>query len=922
MANQPMTCDPKWIELFLQQKLSDEEQAAFESHLDECIDCRRQLESAAADDDIWSGVRDLLRDQELSPDKPSEDFALDSTMGGGPSGHNTILTLLAPSDDDRMLGRLGSYEILGIVGSGGMGVVLKALDPALNRYVAIKVLAPHLSNSGAARKRFLREAQAAAAVVHDSVIEIYGVADTAELPYLVMPYVRGPSLQRRLDDEGALDLAEVLRIGVQAASGLAAAHAQGLVHRDVKPANILLADGIERVKLTDFGLARAADDASLTMTGVIAGTPQYMSPEQACGESIDQRSDLFSLGSVLYAMCTGRAPFRAETSYGVLRRITDEEPRPIREINPDVPEWLCRIIARLMSKRPGDRFASAHEVAALLEACLAHVQQPTAVALPESLRDVAPSARTPWSRWSIRKILVGTAAAVAFFAAGIVLMLYLNKGTLVIKSDAENVKLQITQGDKVVENLTVTTAGKEVRIAAGNYKVKLLADADADTNRLVVKDGTFTLARGSEHLVTIELKPKPAKTKPNTEIAISSSVHGTTSPESRLWNEFGVTPGPVSPLTARVLEWSGLHLCPVTKNDFRDKNVFTKFKGGLRVTFVRSHGPAEKVKIREGDIVIGIHLWVTPDLKDLDFAVQEAVKDIRAKKTDSLEFFILRNGKPHNIKIPFPVEQLDLKALATVQSTKEPTNVPITLTVPPVTISNSKSKLTAETIAISGPFILATGQEEETSATPRTSEQQLTAMTGWVIAWDAQNPMQHGDNSRRAMLRMFADGRVVVIPVAGDPLLRTKIDPKTVQKLVKEWKAEATERSFDPFLAVKSKGAMLAENYHQFETSMYQAVLQFHIGDPLPTGLWDQYGERVTICDGGKIYDLLSIEPERLEYPDPGGTRDIAPLTKEMRKELLKLIEQAISENKAKEKHKKKQEKPNSPDRKAKNSLR
>ncbi len=245
-------------------------------------------------------------------------------------------------------------------------------------------------------------------MVHDNVIEIYGVAEAAGLPYLVMPYVRGPSLQRRLDDEGPLAVVEILRVGMQAAAGLAAAHAQGLVHRDVKPANILLADGIERVKLTDFGLARAADDASLTRTGIIAGTPQYMSPEQARGEPVDQRSDLFSLGSVLYAMCTGRPPFRAETSYGVLRRITDEEPRPIREINPEIPEWLCGIVARLMAKRPDDRFQSASEVAALLEQCLAHVQQPTAVPLPDvliSLREMpgvrAADPRKPTLRWRV-----------------------------------------------------------------------------------------------------------------------------------------------------------------------------------------------------------------------------------------------------------------------------------------------------------------------------------------------------------------------------------------------------------------------------------------------------------------------------------------------------------------------------------------
>jgi serine/threonine protein kinase/WD40 repeat protein len=385
--NNRLTCDPQRIELFLRQKLSDEEQNAFELHLDDCKDCRRRLEAAAAGDDIWSGVRDSLRGQQLPPDcLQSRDSALDSAAGGdAPYSHATVLKLLAPTDDDRMLGRLGTYEVVGVIGSGGMGVVLKAFDPALNRYVAIKVLAPHLGSSGAARKRFSREAQAAAAVVHDNVMEIYGVADVEGLPYLVMPYVRGPSLQRRLDLDGSLALVEILRIGMQAAAGLAAAHAQGLVHRDVKPANILLADGVERVKLTDFGLARAADDASLTKTGVIAGTPQYMSPEQARGESVDQRSDLFSLGSVLYAMCTARAPFRAETSYGVLRRVTDDEPRPIREINPDIPEWLCQVIAKLMSKQPFDRFASALEVAQLLEGCLAHVQQPTAVPLPASL---------------------------------------------------------------------------------------------------------------------------------------------------------------------------------------------------------------------------------------------------------------------------------------------------------------------------------------------------------------------------------------------------------------------------------------------------------------------------------------------------------------------------------------------------------
>ena len=197
------------------------------------------------------------------------------------------------------------------------------------------------------------------------MVAIHAVAEAGGLPYFVMPYVSGPSLEKRLRQTGPLAVVEVLRIGLQIAAGLAAAHAQGLVHRDIKPANILLDDGAERVTITDFGLARAVDDASLTHSGVIAGTPPYMSPEQAAGQTVDHRSDLFSLGSVLYAMCTGRPPFRAETTLAVLRRVEECRPRPIREVNPDIPAWLAGIVGKLHAKDPADRFQSAAEVAAL-----------------------------------------------------------------------------------------------------------------------------------------------------------------------------------------------------------------------------------------------------------------------------------------------------------------------------------------------------------------------------------------------------------------------------------------------------------------------------------------------------------------------------------------------------------------------------
>ena len=390
-------CDVSRIDQFLRQQLNKKQHEQFENHLETCRDCRQQLEAATASADVWQGVRESLGSSDFGPDFLDDGGVLsDSPLSSSLSSNddrtgleisrNSVMRWLAPSDNDRMLGRIGSYEVVGIIGTSSMAVVLKAFDQALNRNVAIKLLAPWLHTNGAARKRFSREAQAAAAVVHENVIEIHCVSAANDLPYLVMPFVSGPSLQRRLNEQGSLQVAEVLRIGMQAAYGLAAAHSQGLVHRDVKPSNILLADGTERVKLTDFGLARAADDASLTRSGIIAGTPQYMSPEQVRGQNVDQRSDLFSLGSVLYAMCTGRPPFRAGTSYGVMRQVTDRTPRSVREVNSNIPEWLCGIISRLMAKQPDARFESASAVATVLEQCLAHVHQPTIANLPDEVK--------------------------------------------------------------------------------------------------------------------------------------------------------------------------------------------------------------------------------------------------------------------------------------------------------------------------------------------------------------------------------------------------------------------------------------------------------------------------------------------------------------------------------------------------------
>jgi serine/threonine protein kinase/formylglycine-generating enzyme required for sulfatase activity len=296
------------------------------------------------------------------PDQPAADDA------------KVPLGFLQPATRPDSLGRIGHYEVLQVLGQGGFGIVFRAFDDVLQRVVAVKVLAPQLAATSPARKRFLREARSSAQVRHENVVQVYEVGETP-LPYIAMEFIPGETLQQRLNRIGPVEPAEVVRVGRQVAEGLAAAHATDLIHRDIKPGNVLLESGPQqRAKITDFGLARAADDASISQSGIIAGTPMYMAPEQALGHKLDQRADLFSLGSVLYQMAAGRAPFRANGTVAVLKRVAEDTPRDIREVIPETPSWLCSIIAKLHAKNPNDRYQSAREVAEVLADCEAQLK--------------------------------------------------------------------------------------------------------------------------------------------------------------------------------------------------------------------------------------------------------------------------------------------------------------------------------------------------------------------------------------------------------------------------------------------------------------------------------------------------------------------------------------------------------------------
>lgn len=305
---------------------------------------------------------------------------------------------LQPATRTGWLGRLGHYEIEAILGRGAFGIVAKAFDEKLHRVVAIKLMSPELASTSPPRKRFLREARTAAAVTHENIVAIHAVEEEP-IPYLVMEYIPGQTLQQRMDAQGPLEPTEILRIGRQVAAGLAAAHAANLIHRDIKPANILLTGGPnERAKISDFGLARAVDDATLTSSGLIAGTPMYMAPEQARGEPLDHRADLFSLGSVLYQMASGRPPFRAANTVAVLKRVCEDTPRPLDDVIPGIPGWLETIVFRLLEKDRDDRYQTAQEVADLLARCQSELQHQGRVTCVTGRR----SAAAETQEWPVR----------------------------------------------------------------------------------------------------------------------------------------------------------------------------------------------------------------------------------------------------------------------------------------------------------------------------------------------------------------------------------------------------------------------------------------------------------------------------------------------------------------------------------------
>jgi len=264
--------------------------------------------------------------------------------------------------------QLGHYDIVAELGRGGMGVVYKGYEPALNRYVAIKVLAESLAHDESVKERFLREARSMASLNDPHIIQIYFIGEDEGQTFFVMEFVEGESLGSLLKRDGQLSTDQAARVIFQTAQGLSTAHEKGVIHRDIKPGNLMI--GLRgQVKIADFGIALVTQDFSkkLTSTGEFVGTPGYLSPEVCLGRPVDQRSDIFSLGIVLFEMLTGRMPFTDESPLGLMLEVVKAEIPDVRLINQDVDSELSRILGRMIAKEPADRYQSCQELAADLQ---------------------------------------------------------------------------------------------------------------------------------------------------------------------------------------------------------------------------------------------------------------------------------------------------------------------------------------------------------------------------------------------------------------------------------------------------------------------------------------------------------------------------------------------------------------------------